>query len=183
MAAHLGGYERLAWVLSIPVAVSLNSVLPGDVWTWGFVPKTAQSFCKHCLRKTWPQCQYVIHSFHSTHKVRLGGHFLRLTEQDAKQLVANLKRCHILAVSYLFLHLSDLQSLDPWLSQHTSTYLFLNEWISSFGKTRHSRSGGKLQIFFSKCCVLASGLITGQMLCCGADGSQQCASMNTWIFA
>lgn len=104
---------------SMPVAVSLNSVLLENVWTWGLVPKNAPSFSNHCLRKPWPSCQYVTHSIHSAPKLRPEGHFLRFTEQDAKDLVENLKRYCILAISCLFLLVYNLQSLAPWLSQHT----------------------------------------------------------------
>lgn len=163
------------------MAVSFNSVLLEYVWTWGVVPKSSQSFSNHCLRKPWPQCQHVIHSFHSTHKLRPEGHFLRLSEQDAEQLVAILKRHHILAVSYLFLHLSSVSSPMTFTA---CICISFPKWMDLIiWETTHSRSGGKLQIYFSRCCILASGLIMGQMLCCSADGSQQCASTSTWIFA
>lgn len=112
---------RRGWhdFFSMPVAVSLNSVLLENVWTWGLVPKNAPSFSNHCLRKPWPSCQYVTHSIHSAPKLRPEGHFLRFTEQDAKDLVENLKRYRILAISCLFLLVYNLQSLAPWLSQHT----------------------------------------------------------------
>lgn len=68
-------------------------------------------FSNHCLRK--PSCQYVTHSIHHAHTLRSEGHFLTFTEQDVKDLVENLKRHHILSISYLFLHFYNLQSPDP----------------------------------------------------------------------